>query len=191
MTDDNAPGGNVNWNEPMNYMEAAAKARAEERALHGEWPEEVSQTYGFIDVVTRTNLVEFSIRHDGLVVWLNVNGVCVARIQNVDSLTINDARPKNYDPMAFGEYLEKIVPLQETPSGLTVEEWDAEVKKSAAKLRETLGRIKVKPECTCDLETNQLTTGDLTCPLHGDDHRATLRRVEKDADGDAGEPSAE
>lgn len=151
----------MNWNEPMNYMEAAAKARAEERALHGEWPEEASQTYGFIDVVTRTNLVEFSIRHDGLVVWLNVNGVCVARIQNVDSLTITDARPKNYDPVAFGEYLERIVPFTGTPpEGLTTEEWDAEVKKSAARLRETLQRVKSKG-------------------------------TEKDADGDAGEPSAE
>lgn len=39
-----------------------------------------------------SSVVELEIRHDGKVVWLNVNGATVARISRIEELHINDSR---------------------------------------------------------------------------------------------------
>lgn len=41
--------------------------------------------------------VQVSIRHDGKILWVNVNGACVLRVSRAESIEVEDARPGTGD----------------------------------------------------------------------------------------------
>lgn len=43
--------------------------------------------------LTAPNIVEVSIREDGKVLWVNVDGICAVCIQDISQLVVNDQRP--------------------------------------------------------------------------------------------------
>lgn len=44
--------------------------------------------------ITGARAVEVSVRDDGKVLWVNVDGLCVLRVCRIDYIEVNDARRK-------------------------------------------------------------------------------------------------
>lgn len=51
-----------------------------------------------LDVKEATD-VEISIKADGKVLWVNVDGICALRVSRIDRLKIEDARPDSNEIM--------------------------------------------------------------------------------------------
>lgn len=48
----------------------------------------VTQHYGFVDLADGMKHVEIAIDQSGTKFWVNVNGVCVCRVQNIEELVV-------------------------------------------------------------------------------------------------------
>lgn len=59
------------------------------------YPPLINHHYGFVDLANLIQHVEIAIDQSGTKFWVNVNGVCVCRVQNIEELVIADSRGDN------------------------------------------------------------------------------------------------
>lgn len=69
-------------------------------------PPPVTQHYGFVDLADGMKHVEIAIDQSGTKLWVNVNGVCVCRVQNIEELVVADSRGDNETPSGDARLLD-------------------------------------------------------------------------------------